>query len=38
MVTGTVSGLSYKNGTSYLSINGQDVAAGDVVFVSKPRI
>jgi flagellar basal-body rod modification protein FlgD len=36
MLTGKVSGVSFKEGKPYLSINGQDVAYGDVVAVRKP--
>ena len=38
MLTGTVKGVNIKDGVPYLSINGQDVAYGDVISVTKPPI
>jgi len=34
MTTGVVAGVTFKNGSSYLSINGQDIAFGDVISVN----
>ncbi len=34
MTTGVVTGVTFKNGSSYLSINGQDIAFGDVISVN----
>jgi flagellar basal-body rod modification protein FlgD len=34
MTTGVVTGVAFKNGSAYLSINGQDIAFGDVIFVN----
>jgi flagellar basal-body rod modification protein FlgD len=34
MITGVVTGVTFKNGSSYLSINGQDIAFGDVISVN----
>ena len=34
MITGIVTGVAFKNGASYLSINGQDIAFGDVISVN----
>ena len=34
MTTGVVTGVTFKNGSAYLSINGQDVAFGDVISVN----
>lgn len=34
MTTGLVTGVAFKNGSSYLSINGQDIAFGDVISVN----
>lgn len=38
MLTGKVKGVNIKDGIPYLSINGQDVAYGDVISVTKPLI
>ena len=34
MITGLVTGIVFKNNTSFLSINGQDIAFGDVISVN----
>lgn len=34
MITGVVTGVAFKNGASYLSINGQDIAFGDILSVN----
>jgi flagellar basal-body rod modification protein FlgD len=34
MITGVVTGVAFKNGSAYLSINGQDIAFGDVISVN----
>jgi len=34
MMTGTVTGVTYKSGVPYLSVNGQDVALSDVSYVT----
>jgi len=34
MTTGVVTGVAFKNGSSYLSINGQNIAFGDVISVN----
>lgn len=35
LITGTVSGVSYKNSGAYLTINGQEVAFADIVSINK---
>jgi flagellar basal-body rod modification protein FlgD len=35
LVTGAVSGVSYKDGSAYLTINGQEVAFADIVSINK---
>ncbi len=35
MITGVVTGIAFKNGSSYLSVNGQDIAFGDVFSVNE---
>jgi flagellar basal-body rod modification protein FlgD len=35
LITGSVSGVSYKNGDAYLTINGQEVAFSDIVAINK---
>jgi len=35
MVSGTITGVSFKDGTAYLTINGQDVAFSNVVSINK---
>ncbi|MBW2081217.1 MAG: flagellar hook capping protein [Deltaproteobacteria bacterium] len=34
MITGVVTGVAFKNGSSYLSINGEDIAFGNVISVN----
>ena len=34
MTTGVVSGVTFKNGSPYLSINGQEISFGDVISVN----
>lgn len=34
IITGVVAGIAFKNGSSYLSVNGQDIAFGDVFSVN----
>ncbi|MBW1718193.1 MAG: flagellar hook capping protein [Deltaproteobacteria bacterium] len=34
MITGVVTGVAFKNGASYLSINGEDIAFGNVISVN----
>jgi flagellar basal-body rod modification protein FlgD len=36
MMTGPVTGVTFKNSVPYLSVNGQDVALSDVVYIAKP--
>ena len=36
MTTGQVSGVTFNNGTPYLSVNGQDIAFTDVLYINKP--
>jgi len=36
MMTGTVTGVTFKNNVPYLSVNGQDVALSDIVYVTQP--
>jgi len=35
MITGKVTGVSFKEGAPYLSVNGQDISLGDVISVNK---
>lgn len=35
LISGTVTGASYKDGTAYLTINGQEVALSNVVAINK---
>lgn len=35
MISGKITGVSFKNGASYLTINGQEVAFSDVVTINK---
>ncbi|MFO7569290.1 MAG: flagellar hook assembly protein FlgD [Smithellaceae bacterium] len=37
MLTGTVTGASFKNGGAYLTINGQEVAFANVIAINKPN-
>ena len=34
MTTGIVTGVTYQNGVPYLSVNGQDVAFGDILYIT----
>ncbi len=36
MITGKISGISYKDGTPYITVNGQDIAFSSVISVKKP--
>jgi len=36
MSTGQVTGITFQNGTPYVSVNGQNVAVGDILYISKP--
>ena len=36
MVTGKVTGINYKDGTPYVTVNGQDIAFSSVTSVTKP--
>ena len=36
MVTGTVTGATFKNNVPYLTVNGQDIAFADILSVRKP--
>jgi len=38
MISGTIAGVSFKNGNAYLTINGQQVAFSDVVAINKETI
>ncbi len=35
IISGTITGVSFKDGTAYLTINGQEVAFSDVVSINK---
>jgi flagellar basal-body rod modification protein FlgD len=35
-ITGTISGVSYKDGTPYITVNGQDIAFSSVTSIKKP--
>jgi len=35
MTTGLVSGVTFQNGVPYLSVNGQNVAFGDILYITK---
>jgi flagellar basal-body rod modification protein FlgD len=35
MTTGLVTGVTYQNGAPYLSVNGQNVAFGDILYITK---
>jgi flagellar basal-body rod modification protein FlgD len=34
MTTGLVTGVTYQNGVPYLSVNGQNVAFGDILYIT----
>ena len=36
IITGNVTGVSYKDGTPYITVNGQDIGFGSVISVKKP--
>jgi len=36
MMSGTVTGVTFKNNVPYLSVNGQDVALSDIVYITQP--
>ena len=36
MMTGLVTGVTFKSNVPYLSVNGQDVALSDVIYIAKP--
>lgn len=38
MISGTITGVSFKDGAAYLTINDQEVAFSDVVTINKPTI
>lgn len=38
LITGKISGVSYKDGSAYLTINGQEVAFSDIVSINKTTI
>jgi len=38
LLSGTVQGVTIKDGVPYLSVNGQDIAYGDVVSVKRPSL
>jgi flagellar basal-body rod modification protein FlgD len=35
MTTGLISGVNFQNGVPYLSVNGQNVAFGDILYITK---
>jgi flagellar basal-body rod modification protein FlgD len=36
MMTGPVTGVTFQNGVPYLSVNGQDIALTDILYIAKP--
>ncbi len=38
MITGEVTGVTFKEGFPFLSVNGQDVPLGDVIFVNEKAV
>lgn len=37
MITGKITGISYKDGTPYITVNGQDIAFSSVISVKRPE-
>ncbi|MGZ3606284.1 MAG: FlgD immunoglobulin-like domain containing protein, partial [Syntrophales bacterium] len=35
MTSGLVTGITFQNGVPYLSVNGQNVAFGDILYITK---
>ncbi|MGZ3577426.1 MAG: flagellar hook assembly protein FlgD [Syntrophales bacterium] len=36
MTTGVVKGITFQNGVPYLSVNGQNIAFGNILYIAKP--
>ncbi|MCX8043205.1 MAG: flagellar hook assembly protein FlgD [Desulfobacterota bacterium] len=37
MLSGTVEGLTFENGVTYVEVNGQKIAIGDIISISAPK-